>query len=45
MKIKIRSIKVKIKWWQLALLIAAIIISFKAPEVIHKILSLHFSSA
>lgn len=44
MKIEIQSIKVTFKWWQLALIIAVIILSFKAPELAVKLLQMYFSS-
>jgi hypothetical protein len=45
MKIEIQSVKITIKWWQLALIIAVVILSFKAPEVITKLLQAYFSSS
>ena len=44
MKIEIQSIKITIKWWQLAMVIAVAILCFKAPEVITKLLQIYFSS-
>jgi hypothetical protein len=44
MKIEIQSVKITIKWWQLALIIAVIILSIKAPELVIKLLQLRFSS-
>jgi len=44
MKIEIQSLKVTFKWWQLALIIAVIILSFKAPELVVKLLQTYFSS-
>jgi hypothetical protein len=44
MKIEIQSIKVTIKWWQLALIIVTIILGFKAPELLINLLQIYFSS-
>lgn len=44
MKIEIQSVKVTIKWWQLALIIVMIILGFKAPELLIKLLQIYFSS-
>jgi hypothetical protein len=44
MKIEIQSVKLTLKWWQLALIIAVIILSIKAPELVVKLLQLRFSS-
>lgn len=45
MKIEIRSIKITFKWWQLALLIAVIILTIKAPELVAKLFQMYFSSS
>ncbi len=44
MKIEVESIKITLKWWQLALIIAIVILSFKAPELVVKLFQLYFSS-
>jgi hypothetical protein len=44
MKIEIQSIKITFKWWQPALIIAVIILSFKAPELVIKLFQMCFSS-
>jgi hypothetical protein len=44
MKIEIQSVKLTLKWWQLALIIAIIILSIKAPELVIKLFQLRFSS-
>ena len=44
MKIEIQSVKLTLKWWQLALIIAVVILSIKAPELVVKLLQLRFSS-
>jgi hypothetical protein len=44
MKIEIQSVKITFKWWQLALIIAMIILSFKAPELVAKLIQIYFSS-
>ncbi len=44
MKIEIQSIKITIKWWQLALIIIAIILAFKAPDFVVKFFQAYFSS-
>jgi len=44
MKIEIQSIKVTIKWWQVALIIVIIILSLKAPELVLRLLQLYFKS-
>jgi hypothetical protein len=38
MKIEIQSIKITLKWWQFAMIIAAIILTFKAPDVLFQLL-------
>jgi hypothetical protein len=43
MKIEI-PIKVTVKWWQLALIIAIVILSFKAPDLVLRLLQSYFSS-
>jgi hypothetical protein len=44
MKIEIESVKITLKWWQLAIIVAVIILSFKAPELVVKLFELYFSS-
>jgi hypothetical protein len=45
MKIEIQSIKITIKWWQLALIVVAIILAFKVPELVVKLFQVYFSSS
>jgi hypothetical protein len=44
MKIEIESIKITLKWWQLVVAIAVAILSFKAPDLVFKLIQLYFSS-
>jgi Na+/citrate or Na+/malate symporter len=44
MKIEIQSIKVTVKWWQVALIIAVVVLSVKAPELVGKLLQMYFRS-
>ena len=37
-------IKITLKWWQLALIIAIVILSFKAPDLVFRLLQIYFPS-
>lgn len=44
MKIKTKSVKITLTWWQLALIIATAIVSIKSPELIASILEKYINS-